>query len=784
MIDKIATSGKQTEEKRRLRLLIRGAVQGVGFRPFIYRIASEMGLTGWIANTPQGVCIEVEGTSRQMEEFLLRIEREKPPRAFIQSLEPSFLDPAGYRDFVILQSSATGPTTAIVLPDIATCPDCVREIFTPGERRYRYPFTNCTNCGPRFSIIEDMPYDRQNTSMKVFAMCPACRAEYEDPLDRRFHAQPIACPVCGPRLELWDRKGRFLAMHDDALYAAADSLRKGQILAIKGLGGFQLLVDARNRKAVERLRERKNREEKPFALMYSSVKEATLNCEISDLERRLLCSPEAPIVLLKKSKGGKYIAPAVAPGNPCLGVMLPCTPLHHLLMTDLGFPVVATSGNLSDEPICIDEHEALEQLVDIADLFLVHNRAILRHVDDSITRIMMGSEVVLRRARGYAPLPIRVKKPLQASLAVGAHLKNAIALSNGQDVVISQHIGDLETLQAYEAFQCISDDLKQLYGLAPATIACDLHPDYLSTKHAAKSGLPQIPVQHHLAHVLSCMAENELEGPVLGVAWDGAGYGLDGTIWGGEFLLLDDERVSRIAHLRPFPLPGGDRAAKEPRRSALGILYTLYSDRVFQRDDLAPLKAFTPRELATLSGMLKQGVNSLTTTSMGRLFDGMASLINLCQHIHFEGQAAMALEFALEGIATDEAYRFTLIDYQSPAILDWAPVIEAVLQDVAMRVPVGIISARFHNALIDAIIAIARHSSTEKVALTGGCFQNKYLTEGTVSRLQSAGFRPYWHQRVPPNDGGIALGQLVAASHRKVWSYVSGNSRENFAGHR
>lgn len=762
--------GKIIEEKVRLRVTIRGAVQGVGFRPFIYRLATGMGLAGWISNTLQGVSIEVEGTQEQLGAFLLGIEREKPPHAFIQSLEPSFLDPVGYRDFTIHHSDASGAATVVVLPDIATCRDCLKEISTPGERRYRYPFTNCTNCGPRFSIIEALPYDRPHTSMREFAMCPACRAEYDDPLDRRFHAQPIACPVCGPHLELWDREGSSLATHDDALYAAADVLRQGQIVAIKGLGGFQLLADARNHQAVQVLRERKHREEKPLALMYPSLEAAAQDCEIADLEARLLASPEAPIVLLHKKIGKSGIAPAVAPGNPYLGAMLPYTPLHHLLMAELGFPVVATSGNLSDEPICIDERQALERLGGIADLFLVHNRPIVRHVDDSIVRIMMGREMVLRRARGYAPLPIHLKDPLPALQAVGAHLKNTVALANGQDVVISQHIGDLETEPAYEAFCRVIDDLQRLYGVRPAAIACDAHPDYLSTRYAGRTGLPLASVQHHLAHVLSCMAENELNGPVLGVSWDGTGYGLDGTIWGGEFLFVADEQVTRIAHLRPFPLPGGDKAVKEPRRTALGVLYTLYGNRILQRDDLAPLKAFSPRELAALCDMLEKGIHSPLTTSVGRLFDVVAAIIDLCQQIRFEGQAAMALEFALEGIEIDEAYPLPLIVSSPPAILDWSPLVEKVLYDIAQDVPAGMISVKFHNALSDAIVAVARYANTEKVALTGGCFQNKYLTECAVMRLSEAGFRPYWHQRVPPNDGGIALGQLVAAAQRKVWS--------------
>lgn len=760
-----------------MRISIRGAVQGVGFRPFVYRLATALALDGWISNTSQGVRIEVEGTGEQLEAFLLRIEPEKPPRAFIQSLEASFLDAAGHTAFTIRESTVSGDSTVVVLPDIATCPDCIREIFTPGERRYRYPFTNCTNCGPRFSIIEALPYDRRNTSMKAFAICPDCRAEFEDPLDRRFHAQPIACPCCGPQLALWDRKGLPLAAAgDDALRAASDALRQGRILAIKGLGGFQLLADARCGEAVERLRARKHREEKPLAVMYPSLRAVARDCEPTDLEARLLAAAEAPIVLLRKSAGGE-IAPAVAPGNPYLGVMLPYTPLHHLLMAEVGFPVVATSGNLSDEPICIDECEALERLNGIADLFLVHNRPIVRHVDDSIVRMVMGQEMVLRRARGYAPLPIRVSSLLPALLATGAHLKNAVALAGDRDAIISQHIGDLETAPAYGAFRGVIDDLKRLYGIRPAAVACDAHPDYLSTRYAGLTGLPLIPVQHHLAHVLSCLAENDLSGPVLGVSWDGTGYGRDGTIWGGEFLLVEDESVTRIAHLRPFPLPGGDKAVKEPRRTALGVLYALWGDTLFQRPDLALLGTFSPEELAVLRLMLKRGINAPSTTSVGRLFDALAAIVGLHPRLRFEGQAAMALEFALAGRETDEAYPFALHLSSTPAVLDWAAVVEGALDDAAQGLPVSMISAKFHNGLIDAVVSVARHARVERVALTGGCFQNQYLTERAVTRLRAAGFRPFWHQRVPPNDGGIALGQLMAASHERKWKDVSGNSR-------
>ncbi len=819
-------------ERTRLKLCVRGAVQGVGFRPFVFRLANELNLSGWVNNSPQGVFIEVEGDRISLEQFLLRLETEKPPRSFIQSLESCWLDACGYNEFEIRESDAGGDKTALVLPDIATCPDCVREIFDPANRRYFYPFTNCTNCGPRFSIIGALPYDRANTSMKAFTMCPQCQAEYNDPRNRRFHAQPNACPGCGPRLELWDSEKRISPVSDSTdarslLEHAADAIRSGQIVAVKGLGGIHLMVAAHDERAVQRLRERKHREEKPFAVMFPSPDAIKAVCEVSPPEERLLRSPEAPIVLLKRwrqsrsSRARVQIPDEVAPGNPNLGIMLPYTPLHHLLMSLLGFPVVATSGNLSDEPICIDEHEALVRLGGIADVFLVHNRPIVRHVDDSIVRVMMDREMVLRRARGYAPLPIVIKSEARKSnsiLAVGAHLKNTVALSVGPQVFLSQHIGDLETDQAFGAFRRVIADFEKLYEAKPAVVAADFHPNYLSTRFAngvaggetrqavlnrttqdpspalkgtlsptegerdgvrgardrqspedaSKRAVRLVAVQHHVAHILSCMAENELEPPVLGVAWDGTGYGLDGAIWGGEFFHVTGTSCERVAHLRQFRLPGGDRAVKESRRSALGVLYEMLGDAAFNVDLQHFLRGMWNNELPAVQRMLKQKINSPLTSSAGRLFDAVAALVGLRATTRFEGQAAMELEFAIDDVETDECYNNLLSrDTQSPMIVDWAPMIEAIRNDVRHAVLVAEISARFHNTLAEMIVAVARRVGETRVVLSGGCFQNRYLTERTVRRLEAEGFRPYWHQRVPPNDGGIALGQIVAALREK-----------------
>jgi hydrogenase maturation protein HypF len=753
----------------RARIVLHGAVQGVGFRPFTYRLATELGLRGWVLNSAQGVFIEVEGERAALDQFLLRIGSEKPPRAVIHSLESSFLDPAGYEGFEVRYSQDAGAKTALILPDITTCPACLSEILDPHNRRYLYPFTTCTDCGPRFSIIEALPYDRANTSMKRFAMCAECDREYRDPGDRRFHAEPNACPKCGPQIELWSGAGAVLATRQEALSQAAAAVKAGQILALKGLGGFQLLVDARNEQAVQLLRQRKHREEKPLALVFPSLDAIKGLCEVSPLEERLLRAPEAPIVLLRRRKqeaSGPHLAMGIAPWNPNLGAMLPYTPLHHLLLRELGFPVVATSGNLSDEPLCTDEHEALERLRGIADVFLVHDRPIVRHVDDSVARVVLDRELVMRRARGYAPLPVPVRSAERddergAILAVGAHLKNAVALEVGGQVFISQHIGDLETQQANAAFCRVVDELQRLYQVKPALVVCDLHPEYLSTKHAAELAGPVLRVQHHYAHVAACMAENELEGPVLGVSWDGTGYGTDGTIWGGEFLLTDETSFTRVAHLRQFRLPGGEAAIKEPRRTAMGLLYAMLGEQALLRHDLFPVRSFSDAELPVLRQMLERGVHSPVTSSAGRLFDAVASLVGLRQRVRFEGQAAMELEFSLEA-RMDRAYPLALRD-GTPMVVDWEPMIHQILHDVAHGATIGAIAALFHNTLVEAIVQVAQKVGQEKVVLTGGCFQNRYLTERAVLRLRAAGFRPYWHQRVPPNDGGIALGQVAAA---------------------
>ena len=750
----------------RLQARIFGAVQGVGFRPCVYRLAVELELAGHVENTAEGVTVEAEGSQGRLEELIGRIQASPPPLSFIERIETCWLPAVGLKGFRIQASGIGGTPAATVLPDIGTCPDCLRETNTPGERRYRYPFTNCTNCGPRFSIIVRLPYDRPNTSMAGFPMCNDCRREYENPADRRFHAQPIACPACGPHVELWDTRGHLLESHDAAIRGAATALAEGLIVAMKGMGGFHLMCDARNEDAVRRLRERKHREEKPFALLYPGLARVEEDCAVSERERLLLESPERPIVLLYRREHG-VLAENVAPGAPRYGIMLPCTPLHDLLMSETGFPIVATSGNLSEEPLCTNEYEALERLNGIADTFLVHNRPIVRHVDDSIAQVVLGREMLLRRARGYAPLPVRIASSGPPLFATGAHLKNTVAVAKGGQVFLSQHIGDLETAKAFDAFLEAGNALQQLYEVQPVAVACDKHPDYVSTRHARQLGIPNIPVQHHYAHVLACMAEHGVEGPVLGVSWDGSGFGDDGLVWGGEFIRAERTRYQRVAHLRPFPLPGGDAAVREPRRSAFGLLYTIFGRELAGMEELAPVSAFDTGERRTLLQLIERGVNTPQTTSAGRLFDAVAALLGLHPRCRFEGQAAMALEYAARRAPENglESCEFVLTPGDAGTSLDWEPFIRNMIRSMQAGVSPERLAAAFHHVLARAIRSVAALVALPDVVLTGGCFQNALLTELAVVALREAGFRAHWHCRVPPNDGGIALGQAVHAHH-------------------
>lgn len=758
----------------RVAVRVRGIVQGVGFRPFVYRIACQHGLGGWVQNEADTVRIEVEGPAEGVDRFLAALRDDPPPQARIESIEAVRI-PSGDRrlgEFAIRSSPPQGSPRPTLPADLAICAACREEIRTPGERRYRYPFTNCTCCGPRWSIVLGVPYDRPRTSMAGFAMCPACAAEYANPVDRRFHAQPIACPQCGPHLQWLDAAGQVLDRHDQALRLAAAAVCQGQIVALKGLGGFQLLADATDPNAVARLRDRKRRPHKPFALMLATLEDVQRRCEVWPGEAHLLQSPQAPIVLLRRrcdAQAMDDIAAGVAPGNPYLGVMLPYTPLHELLMEAVGRPIVCTSGNLSEEPMAISTQEALGRLGRIADGFLVHNRPIVRPVDDSVVRWGPVGPMVLRRARGFAPRPLPMGVPGPPVLALGGHLKNVVALVLEEQAILSAHVGDLDNVPSVEVHRRAAADLVEFFQVRPQAVACDLHPDYASTRHAEELArrwnVPLVRVQHHHAHVAAVMAEFSLEGPALGLAWDGTGYGEDGTVWGGEALWCHRGMYRRHGHLRTFPLPGGDQAVRQPRRSALGLLF----------EGLGPEAAadvaqawFRPGELRDLLALMARK-RCPRTSSMGRLFDAVACLCGLGETITFEGQAAMALEFAADAHCR-EAYPWRASG--DPLMADWQPMLQGVLDDLRAGTPVGTMSAKFHNTLAQLAVewckgpGKATPGEPLDVVLCGGCFQNALLAQRVWEQLDQAGFRVHLPHEVPPGDGGIALGEAWVARWR------------------
>ncbi|WP_250565186.1 carbamoyltransferase HypF [Adonisia turfae] len=759
----------------RSHLTVRGTVQGVGFRPFVYQLATELGLAGGVKNTSQGVVIEIEGPEKTLQIFFQKLQQDVPPHVVIRALEQQDLPAQGVMGFHIWPSEAVGKATETqILPDLATCAECLQDILSPDNRRHHYAFTNCTHCGPRFSIIRILPYDRCHTTMANFTMCADCQAEYTQPDNRRFHAQPNACAVCGPHLEFWTKKTQEGPQEGpqqsgNPLHLAIAMLRRGDIVALKGLGGFQLLVDAQNHSAVARLRQRKERPDKPLALMYPTLEQVHQDCKVSADAAKLLSSAQAPIVLLPKRLGSSSLANNIAPKMDRLGVMLPTTPLHHLLLQTLTSPVVATSGNLSGEPICIAKQDACQRLAPVADGFLVHNRPIQRPVDDSVVQLVHDKCQVLRHGRGYAPQVISLSGLVASDariLALGAHLKNAIALFSGDHIVLSQYIGDLDAPRTLERLKHTVTDMLSLYTCQPTAIACDLHPDYGSTRLAhtlaEQWAVPVISVQHHYAHVLAGMAEHSLDVPILGVAWDGMGYGPDQTVWGGEFLQITMSGFERVAHLLPFPLPGGELCSREPRRSALGLLYGCYGDVAFECDDLVPVQEFSASQRTVLQQMLTNKINTPMASSMGRLFDGVAALLNLHQVVSFEGQAALALEFAAAETMVQRGYPF-IISSTVPYIIDWRPMVRKIIHDQGQGVATTVVAAKFHRTLVEIVTAIAKLINNSNIILTGGCFQNKLLSEQIIQHLQIAGFTPHWHQRVPPNDGGIAVGQIIGA---------------------
>jgi hydrogenase maturation protein HypF len=661
-----------------------------------------------------------------------------------------------------MPSRVDGKQSSFVLPDIATCQDCICDILDPNSRYYHYPFTSCCHCGPRYSIMTKQPYDRAHTSMAAFKPCTDCRQEYESIDNRRFHSQTIACPNCGPQLRFLDDSGNAFGEKHTALKVAVQQLRAGKIVAIKGIGGYQLLVDATNKEAIERLRQRKHRPQKPFALMVADLSAAQSLCFINEQEQLALLSPAAPIVLLKRRNNlAQLIDNAVAPDSNLLGIMLAYSPLHHLLLREFGFPLIATSGNRQNEPICIDEQQALMRLSGIADYFLTHNRPILRPLDDSIVRLINRKITVLRRARGYAPFPITLKTMLPDTLALGGQLKNTVAICRDQQIILSQHLGDLDSEAAQQLFLATLTELQQFYEITPTRIMHDRHKGYVSSQLADNLSGSKQPVQHHYAHALSCMAEHSLEPPVLGIVWDGAGLGDDNTLWGGEFLLITEQGFERYAHFRSFSLPGGVKAIQEPRRAALGLLYEIFGDRAFDR----PALPFTTQELTLLQAALNKQINCPLTSSAGRLFDAVASMLGLCQINQYEGQAAMMLENSAAPVLSEQHYLFQL-SHGMPIVIDWEITIEQILDDIAQNTSTGVIAAKFHNTLAEIVLAISEQSGQKNIVLSGGCFQNALLVEKAVGKLKTAGFNVYCHERIPPNDGGLALGQLYATKYR------------------
>lgn len=760
-------AGAQTAGLRRKRLEVTGQVQGVGFRPFVYRRAQALGLAGFVSNTPTGARIEIEGTPEQLARFLRELSDHLPPLARIDGLQMTDVEAAGSGTFTIDESHAAGTVSAEVTVDTAICDDCLREMLDPANRRHRYPFINCTNCGPRYTIVTHVPYDRPNTTMAGFTMCPACRAEYDDPGNRRFHAQPIACPVCGPRLVLLDKAGR--PIDGDPIRRAAAMLAQGQILAIKGLGGFHLAADAASEQAVQRLRCLKARDQKPFALMLPCVAAAERICILDESSRLLLEDITRPIVI-SPQRPGHGIAPGVSPGLDTFGIMLPYAPHHYLLFAEGLGPLVMTSGNPADEPIIKDNDEAFTVLGPIADAFLMHDRPIYRRVDDSVLQARNGDLLMIRRARGFVPssIPLGMETP-RPILAVGGELKNTVALATGTRAILSEHLGDLKDPAVYDHFQRAIHHLCGLFDIAPEVIACDLHPEYLSSQYAnERLDLDLIQVQHHHAHVVSCMVENGLSGPVVGISADGTGLGTDNAVWGGEILIADRAGFTRAGHLDYFGLPGGDAAAKQTFRPALGVLVQAFGEDVL---DLPAAAAVCPdtQTRKMIVQMIGRNINCPVTSSLGRLFDAVAALLGAASANYYEGQAPMLLE-ALADSTVGEAYPFELHDANGIAIIDVRPMIRRIVDDLAQSTPAAAIAGRFHAtvaaAFTEAGRVVADKAGIRDIVLSGGCFANRRLSDEVSRRLTAMGLTCYRHRRVPCNDGGLALGQAAVAAAR------------------
>ncbi|MFW6083900.1 MAG: carbamoyltransferase HypF [Gemmatimonadota bacterium] len=786
-------------DARRLRLVVTGVVQGVGFRPFVYRLAHSLGLTGWVRNDPSGVVIEIEGSEASVRQFRERLPREAPPLSSIESCDEERVRPLGDSSFEIHETDRTDRPTALVTPDTATCDDCLRELFDPTDRRHRYPFINCTNCGPRFTIVTGMPYDRPYTTMASFEMCDRCLAEYEDPLDRRFHAQPNACPDCGPSVRLLG-DGGTPPDGGDPISRSAAAIREGAVVAVKGLGGYHLACLAGDESAVTSLRGRKHREDKPFAVMVPNLAAAEQLVRIDDLERTLLQGRERPILLLRR-RADAGVADAVAPGQRDLGLMLPYSPVHHLLLADVGAPLVMTSGNVSDEPIAYRDEEALERLSGIADLFLVNDRPIHTRTDDSVLRTVdLGGEhrpMMIRRSRGFVPVPVRLPRAAAGPLlACGAHLKNTFTLAAGRRAWVGHHIGDLENYATLRSFREGIEHFEKLFEVEPESVVHDLHPDYLSTRYgldrADESGLKALGVQHHHAHLAACLAEHGHEGPALGAVYDGTGHGGDGTVWGGELLLGGLRDFERIGHLWPVRLPGGEAAVRQPWRMACAWLCELEEGTPEIPSWLD--ERIDPDAWRAVARLARSGLGSPITTSVGRLFDAVSALCGIRLEVSYEGQAAIELEMAASAADGEPAsparerdtpgvepgYPFPVIRPSgAPFLIDAREAVGAVLRDMKAGVAPGLVARRFHAGLADATAGAcaveAGRRGLDAVALSGGVFQNLLLLERTAARLRYAGLQPLVPQLLPPNDGGISYGQAAVLAARRAAS----GGREN-----
>jgi len=748
---------------------VSGIVQGVGFRPYVYRLAAGQHLAGHIANTTAGVVIEVQGSAESVDNFLQRLPREAPPLALITGLRVFDIGLNGDSEFRILPSEKSEAVRTLIPPDIATCEACLRELFDPTDRRYLYPFINCTNCGPRFTIVRSIPYDRPQTSMAVFPMCPRCRAEYDDPLNRRFHAQPNACWDCGSQVGLRDASGQRV-LCSDPIAEVAGQLQSGAVVAVKGLGGFHLAVDATNIAALQRLRERKHRVEKPFAVMVPDLETAERFCEVDAGDRDLLTRTERPIALLRRKDSGGIPA-EVAPYNKFLGIFLPYTPLHHLLFAKGRLQaLVMTSGNLSEEPIAIGNSEAVTRLAGVADYFLVHNREILRRCDDSVVRRVGGRVRHLRRSRGFVPVPVFLREKLPTTLAVGGELKNTICVLKGNEAFLSQHIGDLENVEAYKFFEETVHHLQNILEVRPSIVAYDLHPDYLSTRWVlGQSEAKVVGVQHHHAHIASCMAENHLEGRVIGFALDGTGYGTDGHIWGGEVLMADYLDFKRVAHFAYIPLPGGSAAIREPWRIAVSYLSTAFGADLLKLP-IPFLQQIPQSRIATVLQMMERRVNSPLTSSCGRLFDAVAALVNIRHEVNYEAQAAIELEMCRDEAFAGQPYPFAISEESGILQIDSRPLFRTMVEDLLRGATAGKVSQRFHDGLVEVLSRIAHilreHTSLNSVSLSGGTFQNAYLATRLEQGLREARFNVFMHSQVPAGDGGLSLGQAVVAAHR------------------